>query len=270
MSALELASRATSEHPVRWRAIETAAFEDHPEIVAALRSVPRVSSGNRGFLLALPLILLIGIVYAAPVWGFTTLIGDRFGRADPDPFVVVPTAGVIFAVGLLFLLINFGIWLARGRTRSGGSEGQAGIAAVLGILSTVIAAVMAQRASVPAWGLWILPIVASAVVGVLFYVLLLQARRREPKTSIAQVPDGPAVDTSPEFIATVQGRIRTLDPVEQAAIRRDIHAAISDLEARGVVTVREAALARGAELGELAARMTQGPAAASASSARPA
>jgi hypothetical protein len=225
------------------------AFSGHPRIVRMLDPKREHSKlgPDWGFIAALPLILFVAVVYAAPIWAFTTLVGDRFGRADPDPGTVVPVAAIICATGLVLLVIRFAVWLRDGRRRSGMDEGQAGIAAVLGTSSALVAASTGSRADVPHWPLWLAPIVLTAVVGTVFWWLLTHARRAAPVPS----------DGTTEALERLRAVVERLPQESQVAVRQDITAALADLEARSVISPDDAARARGAELGTLALRMSQ-------------
>jgi hypothetical protein len=210
-------------------------------------------------MMLLPAAIVVAVVYAAPVWAFTTLVGDRFGRSNPDPNTVVPAAGVICAVGLAGLVIGVVSWTRGGRRPSGAAEGQAGIAAVLGTLSVVIATRKATGADVQGWPLWILPIVLTAVAGAMLWWLLVRAKRAHGAASRTTARQGAAPVGRVEPLKRVRLQVERLSAEHQLAVRRDITAAIDALEARAVISHDEADRARDADLGKLALRMSQGP-----------
>lgn len=263
MSAAIEAARLAPGSIVRWKALDAAAFEGHPHVLRELDPKGKYNGGRRRTspltvrsIMLVPAVLLLWAVLAAPIWGFVALFGDRFGRSNPDPTTSIPVAGIIFSIGLLPLIISFVLWVRAGRLKDLARETQAVMAMGLGTVSSVIIALRGSASDVPGWGGWLTPVAATGLIGGAFLVLLLRARsaRRVPTAQSVGSPDGKVAEPLKE----VRVAIERLPGADLAAIRLDIDSAISDLAARGVIGSQDAAWARGAELGKLALRMSQG------------
>lgn len=255
MSAAVTASGIMPGEVVPWGSLERSAFEDFPDVVSQLRGAAVGGRYGRSFLYFIPLGVLVAIIYAAPVWGLATVVGpwalsqtSRTAQGD------ITVAGVIFIIALLSLLVHFVVWLASGRPRGAALLGSAGMSLALGGISAGVAVVRGNDKSVPDWGIWILPMLGTAVVGAIIIVLVLLARRRTPKrpepTSAA-----PGMQQSPEYLASVRASVARVGDEDQRAIRADLSAAIDDLRQRGVISPSEASTASAARLGELAGAM---------------
>lgn len=263
MSAQTEAARFAPGSTVRWKAIEVAAFDGHREVLQHLDPAGTFNGGRRRsgpgglkVIALLPFILIMFAVLGAPIWGFVALFGDRFGRSDPDPASAIPVAGVVFAIGLPFLIISLVLWLRAGSAKDASRETQAVMAMALGTVSAVIVATRGSASDVPGWPGWLIPVAATGLIGGAFTVLLLRARRSG--RVVTRTRSEPADGTAVEPLKRVRLAVEKLPPEQLTAIRHDIDAAITDLAARGVVGARDAAWARGAELGKLALRMSQG------------
>jgi hypothetical protein len=299
MTAQAWAEATPAGAPVRWRALEVAAFESQPKVLRALDPKGKYAHGrNRGggwrkTGLALLGFFAVIVFYFPSIAGFTTLIGDRFNRSHPDPNVTVPVAGSIFAFALAMLVVTFVSWLRSGRPKDVGGEVQSSAAAVLGWLSAYVAGTRGSAANTAGWQLWTGVIALCAAFGTVYLVLLLIAHRaasaRELKAKLrgetaasgAQAVAGSGAAVEP--LKQVRLAVERLSPDDQARVRGDIDGAIDTLAARGVISADEAQWARGAELGKLALRMSQprprrapdgsssgGPNSTGSSSARPA
>jgi len=259
MTAREHAATIQPGSGVKWRALELAAFERHPGILRVLdpsgKYGKRGGGSNRALLLAAPFMLLAFALYVGPIWGLATVMEWRFGQADSDPAVVIPAAGIIFLVTLPFLVLSAVVWWRRGRTPDRFLDYQAGIALFIGGLTVVLATARAIRGDVPAWPLWVLPILAVTIVGGVFFVALLRARRAVRATVPAA--KGQARVGAVEPLKAVREQVERLPAPEREAIQQDLLGALDDLERREVIKPAEAEWARGAELGKLALRMSQ-------------
>lgn len=243
--------------PVAWGSLERSAFEDFPVVVSALRGSGNEKSPTRRFIYFVPLVILIAAVYAAPVWGLVTVLRpiglsqtSRTAQGD------ITVAGVIFAVAAIFVLGHGLVWLFSGRPARTALMGSAGMALVLGAVSAGVAAKRGIDESVPDWGLWALPMLASVVVGGVFVILVFLVRRRTPARAEPAVPQSNFA-ASEGYTATVRESISRVSDEDLVSIREDLAAAIDDLEQRQVITQTDARRAREAELGALAGHMSR-------------
>ena len=204
--------------------------------------------------------ILIAVLFIAPIIGFAILIGDRYGRTRPDPAHSIPTAGIIFSISLPLLLISFVLWLKAGRPNDQIRRYQAGIACVLGAYSALLIQRRGSAASVSNWTLWIIPVSAVTVIGAVFSVLLWtalqRARAEAPSSSKARLKTASATAAASR-LERVAEQINRLSDAQRASVRADLTAAIHDLADRGLITPSDAEWARGAELGNLGLRMSQ-------------
>lgn len=257
MTAGRTASTLQAGEPVAWGSLERAAFEDFPVVVSALRGAGNEKSPTRRFIYFVPLVILIAVIYAAPVWGLVTVLHpiglsqtSRTAQGD------ITVSGVIFAVAAIFVLIHGCVWIFSGRPAKTALMGSAGMALVLGAISAGVAAKRGVDESVPDWGLWALPMLASAVVGGVFVLLVFLARRRAP-ASVEPAAVQSNFLASEGYAAAVRESISRVSDDDLTSIREDLATAITDLEQRQVITQADARRARGAELGALAAHMSQ-------------
>jgi hypothetical protein len=241
-----------------------AAFDQYPSVQEQLD--PADKSGRtrgsvtttRSLILYIPLMILVVASIAAPIAGFATLMGDRFGLTRPDPARTIPAAGIIFALSLPLLTISFVRWLLSRLPKDGIRQYQSGIALILGALSAVVIQSRGSAASVASWPLWMIPVLVVTVMGGIFFALLWRSARR----ARAKKPARSEVTTSYGVAAAkrlerVNSQIARLSDRQRAAISADLAAAIRDLARRGVITPADGDWAIGAELGKLALRMSQ-------------
>jgi hypothetical protein len=240
---------------VAWGGLERAAFEDFPDVVAQLRGAAVARRSRRSALYLIPLALLIAVIYAAPIWGLVTVVGPwAFSQTGRTAQGDITAAGIIFIGALVALLVHLVVWFASGRPARTALLGSAVMSLVLGGLSAGAAAVRGIDKTVPDWGIWALPMLTSAVVGLVVIVLVLNARRRAPRESA--VPSGASeLWQSPEYIAAVREKVGRIGTDDQRAIRADLSEAIDYLRQRGAISPAEAAAAHAAKLGELGGAM---------------
>jgi len=259
VTARRTASTMQPGEPVAWGSLERAAFEDFPVVVSALLGTGNEKTPAQRFIFLVPLAILVAVIYAAPVWGLVTVLrpvglSQTSRTAEGD----ITVSGVIFAVAAVSVLVHGCIWLWSGRPAKTALRGSAGMALVLGAVSAAIAAKRGTEDSVPDWGFWALPMLASAVLGGVFLLLVLQARRRAP---VAVDPSGPPSFMASEgYTAAVRESVSRVSDEDLVSIREDLSAAIDDLEKRQVITPAVARRARDAELGALAGHMSPGAA----------
>lgn len=248
--------RTQPKAPVKWRDLELAAFAEHPGVLDQLAPERKLKGSKRRWelLWGVPAAIVVAAVFAAPIWGFTTLVGDRFGRSTLEPGGTIPAAGIIFGIGLILLVVNLVRWRLAGRPDGGLAYAQAALAFVLGVPSVAIAAVQGPRAEVPSWQLWTLPIIVSTLIGGTWLVLLVVQRRI---TRSREDPRARASRKTATPLARVTDEVALLTPEARDAVSRDLEVAISDLESREVISAADAVVARRAELGLLKLRMYQ-------------
>lgn len=270
MTARAWAAEVQKGTPVRWRGLETAAFEAHDKVLTLLDPSGDYSRGNPGvrrrrrlgMIWTVPLGILLLVLFLVPAYGFAFLMGDRFGRADNDPTTAIHAAGACYAVNVVFLLVLIPAWFVGGRKKQdyGLAGAQAGMALVLGGISVAIAAMRGSGASVSDWPLWSIPIDVTAALGGVFCIMIIIARLRQPRRSTAKAKKervaSDEIATSRRF-RRIQEEIARLPAAELAAVRRDLDAAIRDLVARDVISAADGDRAREAELGKLALHMSQ-------------
>jgi len=254
MSAVATASTIKPGEAVPWGSLERSAFEDFPDVVSQLRASAAGGGSRRSFLYLIPLGVLVVVIYAAPIWGLATVVGpwalsqtSRTAQGD------ITVAGVIFIVAFVSLLVHLVVWLAGGRPRGGALLGSATMSLVLGGISAGVAVVRGNDKAVPDWGLWALPMLASAVAGAIIIALVLVARRGAPKQ--VATSNAPAARQSPQQIEAVRATVSRVGDKDQREIRADLSAAIDDLRQRGVISPSDASTAQSAPLGELAGTM---------------
>jgi hypothetical protein len=274
MTANEWAAGIQPGTTVRWRALETAAFAGHPDVAHRIDPLgefgpprPAASGGGARMLgavgkVAFVAVVIVGVIvfYFPAIFGVATLIGDRFGREHPDPFVTIPVTGVIFAYVFVTLVITFVPWVRGGRKKDLLRESQALAAAGLGIISVFLAWSLGASAGVPNWQLWTAVMAVATVFAIVYCVMTLRAHRAETvrslKARLRGDVDDDGDDTLPrEPVKRVRQVIDRLTDEDKQAVRRDLEAAIADLASRGVITADAAGVARGCALGALSLRM---------------
>lgn len=258
VSARQWVSTTKPKFPVKWRDLQLAAFASHPAVLDQLDPDRLLRGKDRlKLLLGVPGTIVLGAIFGAPIWGFTTLVGARFGRSTLDPAVTIPAAGIIFAVGLVALIVNVLLWFRAGKPVDRMREAHAGLAFFLGVPSILIAWFKGSTSAVEGWQYWIIPVITSTVIGGVFLAQLWWLRY-SPRARAQRTPaalDAEAKADKP--LARVTTAVELLQPAEQDAVKADLEAAISELEAQNVITPEDATVARNAELGLLALRMYQ-------------
>jgi len=256
MTATRTASLMEPGQPVAWGSLERAAFEDFPDVVAALRGTGVSRASRRKLLFLIPLGLLIAIIYAAPVWGMATVVGpwglsqtNRTAEGD------ITAAGIIFAIAFLSLLVHAVIWFATGRPAKTALRGSASMAFFLGGLSAGVAVKRGLEDSVPTWGLWVTPMLACMVLGAVMFVLVARVKSEEPREALSSSRND--FRSSEAYAGPVRECIERVSDIDKAMINSDLRTAVDDLERRGVVLPGAAREARSAPLGFLAAQMSK-------------
>lgn len=251
MTAATTASGIQPGEVVPWGALERSAFEDFPEVVSELRAAVVGGRSGRGALYLVPLGILIAVIYASPIWGVATVVGpwalsqtSRTAQGD------ITVAGVIFIVGFVALLAHFVIWLVGGRSAGNALLGSAAMSLALGGISAAVTVMRGNDEAVPGWGLWVLPMVASALAGAIIILAVPRMRRRVTKP---ETPQGSRL--SQHDLELVRASVARVSDEDQRAIRTDLAVAIDDLLLREVISQAEASTAQAAQLGELAGAM---------------
>jgi len=255
MTAVRTASAMRPGDGVAWGSLERAAFEDFADVVSQLRGEALGRSSRRTILYFAPVALLVAVVYAAPVWGFVTVLGPwAFSQTTRTAQGDIVVSGVIFITVLASLLTHFGVWLGSSQPRSAAVFGSAIMSLVLGGISAGVAARRGGLAHVSDWTLWALPMVASAFVGAIVLVIQLRARTRAPERPSSVAADS-EVWQSPQYLESVRATVARVRDEDQREIRADLFAAVDDLRKRGIISEVEATTAHSAPLGELAGTM---------------
>lgn len=257
MTAAARAAELDPEQPVRWRALELAAFADHPTVLHALD--PSGGHGRRkpgGGVVVAGIIAIIGFLVAiAPVYAFAMLFEYRFGYSRGDAAERIPMAGIVDAIYAPLLIGAIIWWAVRGRRFERPLLVLAATCTVTGALSAALAAVRGVSEQVPGWQAWSVPMVVVCLAGLVWSLLLLRARGRAAAERGA-APRTAATRTAGEPLQRVRVAVERLDAGEQQKVRADLDAAIATLERRGAIDAADAEQARGAELGKLALRMS--------------
>lgn len=252
MTALSRAQQVQPGSTVRWDRIERDAFASRPEVVGPAPAEPRKLVAKDRWLMGVGL-LVAAVVFGSPIWGYVAVAADgsRFATAarDSDPGSTIPVAGAFFGCALVALLAMIVTWFVRGRRKAAGPElGFASLTLVLGSMTALSVWRRGESAGVDDWQLWIIPIIVATVVGGVHALVLLISRLRHEANSRLSFADADLLELRRE-------RAAELDSAEQAAIRADLEAAITDLEQRGLISGTVAERARRAELGALALAM---------------
>jgi hypothetical protein len=256
MSATRTAAAMAPGEPVAWGGVERAAFEDFPVVVSALQGEGKVRALGLSLIYMVPLGILVAVTYGAPILGLAIVVGPYgpFGSMRELPERDIAVASVIFAVTAISILVHGCIWIWSGRPANTALLGSAGMALALGAVAAGIATRRSVEHSVSDWGLWILPMLACTVLGAVFIFLVRRARRR---AAAAAEPAALPSDfrASEAYLAAVRESISRVGDEDLESIRKDLAAAIDDLEQRHVITQADAQNARRAELGALAGHM---------------
>lgn|GEM_PF-2241154 len=268
MNAARFGSKMIPGKRVAWNRLERAAFEHHPAVVTALRATGVKGQSQRKMNFFLPLIVLVGIFYAAPIWGMATVLGpvalsqtSRVAEGD------IKVGSIIFMFAFVFVVGHAILWLATGRKPRSALLGSAGVAFAFGGVSALVTVRRGFDNAVPAWELWILPMAATAVVGGLFFFLVFYVNRTDRRAK--KTPQRPVHFRETEaYTEPIREAILLVSAADQRRIREDLSVAIDDLERRQVISSGRAAEARTAPLGGLAVHMLSLEAAQRAAIAR--
>ena len=260
VSARELAAKVQPGSTVRWDRLERAAFSAHPSVLGEGVPKQKVRKNNWNLIWGIPLVILYFFSYLAPIWGTAAISANRFQSYRPDAEDTIPLSGTLFIFALALLVVSIVHWTIKGRPRNGFYEVQAALAFTLGGLSAAAVRMNGINESVDSWQTWIIPILASVLLGIVFFVLLLVARF----TGTRSRPDGESSlpRNKVQLLKQRRDQVAQLSETERSAIARDLESAISDLERRGLISAAEAERARGTELGGLALRMPRAEASA--------
>lgn len=263
MSARDLAAKVQPGSTVRWDRLERAAFAAHPSVLGEGGAKKTVRKNNWNLIWGIPLVILYFFCYLAPIWGVAAISVSRFQTYRQDTEETIPLSGTLFIFAFALLVVSVIHWIIKGRPRNGFYEVQAALAFTLGGLSAAAVRMNGVNDSVESWQTWIIPIMATVVLAVIFFILLLVARFSAARRSR---PQGDAESALPankiQQLKQRREQVALLSEPEQAAVRGDIESAVRDLERRGLISAAEAARARGAELGGLALRMPRAGASA--------
>lgn len=283
MTALSWVRSRPSDQAVRWKALEVAAFAAYPRVVRQLDPRGRYRSaadtgkqsttdrhGTAGqaakalalVLAAIPVVLLMVLAFFPAIIGFALLVGDRFGRTHPDPHVSVPAAGIIFVFAFVVLGTDFVYWLRKRRERDGLRETQAVTAALFALLSVAPAARRIDEGQLAGYEWALVPMVATAALGVVYAILLLRAGRAARRDRLRASSRGEKTFASTGGtpgvpLAPVRAAISKLTQAQRDAVRADLDEAIVALRDQGAISAQDAAWASRADLGMLAYHMAQ-------------
>ena len=260
MSAAGYAAHRSSFTADDWWRMEAAAFRGEDRVRDALamtaprhlalmlRGERRGAPGWQRALSVPKVALIIGGLALTFVWGLPVfawiLLGEGGGLA-------IGSFGIIATVSTLL-----GIPALVEELRSRGGRGGAsvwvvrGVPAVLGAIGTI--AWLASGAEVddslvgsgiPVTGVWVVPMVADALLSVALVVLARRGDRSAPALR------------SDRSVARLADAVDALPPARRDEIARDLRAAIDILEQAGAIDATEARRARAAKLGALGATM---------------
>lgn len=256
MTATKYGSKVRPGQRVPWANLERAAFADYPAVTEGLKASGPKAGLRWKLLYIVPLGVLAALIYAAPVWGFATVAGPvALSQTSRTAEGDITVGSMFFILGFVWVLVQGSIWLAKGRPSGSSLLGSSGMALFLGALSSALTIKRGLQHSVPAWELWILPIIACTVIGGLFFVLVVRVNRTSPRVS--DTPVQPTFRETQEYEDQMQESIVGVSEQNQGLIRQDLASAIDDLESRRVISPGEARDARSAPLGLLAVHMSK-------------
>jgi MFS family permease len=253
MSALDRATQLQPGSTVRWDRIERAAFAQHQSVLDDERAPRREARPLERVTMFAVALLALG-VFLAPVFGVAAVSEGRFTVRRPDYDTMIPVAGVLYSVTFVAVAGLLVRWLVRRPARDGLSAIYSVLTLVFGAPAAGLVARRGAEYSVARWDMWVVPIVAAAVVAaVLATLLAVHAIRRDLRPRGAGEPK-PTVTLPAKQQAALERRrqrVAALPEAEREAIRADVDASIANLERRGLITAVEAERARGVELGGL-------------------
>ncbi|MBF0672665.1 MAG: hypothetical protein IR160_08775 [Salinibacterium sp.] len=247
--ATEFAARLAPGHPVRWNLLEAVAFRDVSSVFA---SVPPAALGWPRTARDRLLWVVVAPIWVAPYAGGFSVAWRTRNRLWGDAFERIPTAGACYALLFLGLLAWLAIWLARGSRWNPTAVLLCVTTVGLGAVTFVNMSIWGGWLRLESWIWWAAPVVASVLLAAAWLIALLVAYSR---MATATLPRGSAL---PDASAEVRRRqVARIPVVVREEITADIRAAITDLEARGVISTEEAWRAREAEPGMLLQRMRE-------------
>lgn len=220
---------------VPWLGLEVAAYGRHPAVQDALD--PRRRWRRRAYTLpaaglwALTLLAVLGAVLTV------TLLGGEAGYGAPSAAVADRWAAVAATAGGLALLARTASWVV---TRAAGRRPHTYdlVVAVVAVVALHGLVSLGWMVSTQRWTPAVLvPVVATLVVAVVAGVLV--GTGRSPADVPAMAPGDPR-----RLAAALPER-------EQVRVRRDLDAALDEVERRGLAGPATLARARAAELGDL-------------------
>ncbi|GAB3079615.1 hypothetical protein [Nocardioides zeae] len=218
-----------------WLGLEVAAYARHPDVQDALdparRWRRRADALPTGALWALTLLAVLGAAVTV------TALGGEAGYGAPSAASADRWASVAATLGGLALLGRTASWLG---TRAAGRRPHA-YDLVVAVVSVVALHGLVSSGWMVSTQRWtpavVVPVALSLLVAVAAGLLVVTGR--EPA-------DGPVVPRlDPRRLAAA------LPQRERARVRRDLDAALDELERRGLATPATIARARVAELGDL-------------------
>lgn len=256
MSAQRLAAKAQPGSTVRWDRLEKAAFSDQPSVLAALEGVRRSPQNTKPrwqLFLAASIALVMVLSMLFPILGVAAIARGRFQNYEAPPEEMIPLAGLFYLATLIALLVWIVIWFLGDRRSSGAALTFSVMTVILGALTAVTMSDRGMESSVDSWESWIVPVVAAIGLAAVFAILQVFAKSKK-----SQVKIDPESGLPPTKLAELKARraaVSDLAETDRLAIKRDLDAAVLDLEARGLITASDADRARSTELGGLALRL---------------
>ncbi|WP_146752066.1 hypothetical protein [Microbacterium sp. SMR1] len=246
----ELAQHATDWDRVSWWKLEATAFRAHPEVQLALaRLAPREAWSSLvpdrpAFVQPLLAFAQIASLVIPAVAAFASLRAVLI-EGDQLDLAVAGTA-----MGVAALIALFGVLSQRGRPESVHPRTMRtiGIGHLISALAVAVVAVQAllDDRLLGAWG------IAGVLVDLALGAFLTIRHRRMPTDENR--------DNIERAGAGLNRRIDALPPAAAAATLTTIGEAVDILASRGLISATDAARARRAPLGLLAATMTDAPA----------
>lgn len=243
---------ASSVHaPIKWTQLEVEAFAEHPEIREQLDPTHRFGRIRGGTLrrqlwLAVPVAVLLGAGFLAPIAGWAILYNGRFGMADLSPEFAVAAGGILFGVGLVAMLLNGISWLARDLRWNRLRAIHAGTTLGVGLLSIPVVAL--RSPGVPGAAVWITLVAVTTALSAIVSIMAIRSfAGHRPVVGTTTIQSGQLAR-----LARIDEMVAELAPAERRAVRADIAAALAQLRQRGLISPKLMARAERAELGHLA------------------
>lgn len=257
MSARDLAAKAQPGSVVRWDRIERAAYAGHPTALEALNAdrAARPAKPKWKTLATIPVGLVMLFFMLTPILGVAAISRNRFQNYTTPAEETIPLAGTLYVLALVWLVGWMVVWFTGSRRYSSLPATFAGMTLVLGALSALAVADRGQEESVAGWELWMIPIVGSIIVSVVFIVVLIAAKIRGGGAGAAAESSDDVPQNQLQLLEFRRSVVAQLPEQDRLAITHDLESAIGDLERRGVISASESQRAVSASLGGLALRM---------------